>query len=81
MSDPPSGWPHARRPAPVDQLFDVPRHPYRRRILTILAEANPRDDDEFTSEDLHAADEEMDRFTTELFHSHLPKLEEAGYID
>ena len=47
----------------------------------MLAEANPRDDDEFTPEELHAEDEDLDRFTTELFHSHLPKLAAAGYID
>ena len=80
-NNPRNSGPQTSRPAPLDQIFDVLGHSHRRRILTILAEANPRDDEEFTPEELHAEDEDLELFTRELFHRHLPKLAEAGYID
>ena len=65
----------------LDRAFDVLSHPYRRRILTALAEGNPREEDEFSPEQLQADDEDLRVFTTELFHVHLPKLEAAGYVE
>ena len=46
----------------------------------MLAEGNPREGEDFDQEQLSAADEDLDLFTSELYHVHLPKLEERGYI-
>jgi hypothetical protein len=51
-------------------------HPYRRRILQLISEHNPRDEEEFAVED-----DDLELLTTELYRAHLPKLAEAGYVD
>jgi hypothetical protein len=65
---------------PLDRMFDVLSHPYRRRVLLLVSEANPRGEDEFSPSDV-ATDDDAELLTTELFHSHLPKLAESGFID
>ena len=65
----------------LDRVFDVLSHPYRRRILTLLEDRNPREDEEFSPEEIAAEDVDLELFTRELYHSHLPKLDEAGYIE
>ena len=62
-------------------MFDILSHPYRRRVLALLDEHNPRDEDEFSIEALAAEEDDLDLFTQKLYHTHLPKLAEAGYID
>lgn len=62
-------------------MFDVLSHSSRRRILTVLAEANPRTDEEFTPAELRTERDDSERFRMELHHRHFPKLEQAGYID
>jgi hypothetical protein len=62
-------------------MFDVLRHPYRRRILMLVSEHNPRDENEFSVDALATEDDDLELLTTELFHVHLPKLAEAGYIE
>ena len=69
-----------RRTQTLDVLFDALAQPARRRILTALAQSNPRDDDEFAPEDF-ATDEERDTFLTSLHHVHLPHLEDAGFVE
>ena len=69
------------RSGTLDRLFEVLSHPYRRRILLLLSEVNPREEDEFSPADVATEDDDVDLLRTELFHSHLPKLEERGYID
>ncbi len=64
----------------LDELFEVLSHPHRRRILTSLNERNPREEGEFSLAEL-ITEEEIDEETTGLFHNHLPKLDEAGFID
>jgi predicted transcriptional regulator len=66
---------------PINRLFGVLSHPHRRRILRTIAEANPRQIDEFTPEEFGADGRDLDRFRLELYHVHLPKLADAGYID
>lgn len=56
-------------------------HRYRRRILAMIGEHNPRDVDEFTMAELADTDGDLSLFTQELYHSHLPKLADAGYIE
>jgi len=68
-------------PNTLGRLFDALRHPYRRRILMLVSEHNPRDEEEFSVEDLATEDDDLELLTTELFHAHLPKLAEAGYIE
>ncbi|WP_255150157.1 helix-turn-helix domain-containing protein [Halorarius halobius] len=65
----------------LDRMFDALSHPYRRRILLLVSEHNPRDEDEFSVEDLATEDDDLELLTTELYHAHLPKLAEAGYIE
>lgn len=59
-----------------DQLTD----PFRRRILVALAQNNAHEDGAFESEDFVIADNQ-DRHRIELVHNHLPKLDEAGFIE
>lgn len=65
----------------LDLAFDALSHPYRRRILLLVSEHNPRDEDEFSVEDLATEDDDLELLTTELYHAHLPKLAGAGYIE
>lgn len=66
---------------PLDRMFHVLSHPYRRRILLLVDERNPRAEDEFSVDDLATDDDDVQSLTTELYHSHLPKLAEAGYVE
>jgi len=65
----------------LDRIFDALRHPYRRRILLLVSEHNPRGEDEFGVEDLATEDDDLELLTAELYHRHLPKLAESGYIE
>lgn len=65
----------------LDRMFDALSHPYRRRILLLVSEHNPRDEDELSVEDLATEEDDLELLTTELYHAHLPKLAEAGYIE
>lgn len=64
---------------PLDRMFDTLANPYRRRILGLVSERNPRSQDEFSVDDLGKDDDET--LATELHHVHLPKLVNAGYIE
>lgn len=64
----------------LDQLFTCLSHPTRRRILATLATNNPHDEEEFESPDFKPEDEELELFRMQLYHHHLPHLEQGGYI-
>jgi hypothetical protein len=49
--------------------------------LLVISDVNPRDESELSPEDLSAEDDETELLKAELFHTHLPKLEGAGYIE
>ena len=68
-------------PNSLDRMFDALSHPYRRRILLLVSEHNPRDEDEFSVEELATEDDDLELLSTELYHAHLPKLAESGYIE
>lgn len=85
--------PHSRTPsmsntplqtsdrATLDELFACLSHPTRRRIVTTLAADNPRDESEFECAAFRPDDEPPERFRIHLYHEHLPKLAENGYIE
>lgn len=65
----------------LDRLFEALSHPYRRRILTELHDQNPHDEVEFSAAALAETADDPQLADVELFHRHLPKLAEAGFID
>lgn len=65
----------------LDEMFGALSHPYRRRILTMIGERNPRGGDEFAMAELATPDDDVSLFTRDVYHVHLPKLEAAGYIE
>ena len=65
----------------LDRLFDALSHPYRRRVLRAIAASNPREEDDFTPAEFAADDQKRAEFLTALHHSHLPRLDEAGFIE
>lgn len=76
-----SNTPLTESQSTLDQTFDMLTHLSRRRILSTLAQDNPRDTDEFESVDFKPDDEEFEVFKLNLHHRHLPKLAEAEFID
>lgn len=65
----------------VDQLLDALRHPYRRHILRLIADQNPRGEAEFVAEPPAQTRHEPERLLIQLRHVHLPKLANAEYVD
>lgn len=60
-------------------IFDALKNDYRRRVLVSLLE---REDAEVrVPEDVHVGQRELTVLQAELVHTHLPKLEAAGYIE
>lgn len=66
--------------AAFDELLDMFSHPYRRWILTRLSNHSSRDEDKLVQQTL-ISEEGPDVSSVELFHNHLPKLEDADFID
>lgn len=64
----------------LDRLFDALSHPHRRRVLVLISEYNSLDD-QFSFGDLVTEDDDPESLKTELYHVHLPKLADAGYIE
>lgn len=64
----------------TDDLFDALSNRYRRRILVSLV-APPRSGTLAVPEGLHQGETDLDTLQTTLFHTHLPKLDEMGFID
>lgn len=69
-----------REPGSLDELFETLSQSARRHILTALVDANPRDEAEFAPT-AFTGDDRPEEASTRLHHVHLPKLEEAGFIE
>ena len=67
--------------ATLDEIFRCLSHPTRRRILTRLAEHNPRHEDEFSTRGFDPDDRELTMFKTRIHHKHLPLLEKSGFLE
>lgn len=65
---------------PFDTVFDVLANKYRRRLLFVLLEHNPQDDDPQIPADITIAGEDLAAIEVAMIHSHLPKLEDHGFI-
>jgi hypothetical protein len=64
----------------LSEQFDMLSHEYRRRTLVALDEQNPREEDDFETDSI-ATESDLDLFKQKMYHTHLPKLEKAGFID
>lgn len=65
---------------PLNRLFAILSHPYRRRILLRVSECTTADKDEIAVETIAPEDDNKSDFKSQLYHIHLPKLGEAGFI-
>jgi hypothetical protein len=64
----------------MDGHFEALANIHRRRLLVALLDHNPQRDDVVVPEDVHEGDKTLQDLQTELYHSHLPRLEQAGFI-
>jgi hypothetical protein len=69
-----------QRRGEFDLVLDALSNSYRRQLLVALLEHNPQDERDTDPLDLLPEVEQEDTLEVELVHSHLPKLEEMGYI-
>lgn len=84
MGDPTRKNNRSAEEASVDAMFDALRDPIRRRVLFAVSDHGPRDRGEFTVDAFASAEmgeTEPDILQVRLFHSHLPRLAEEGYVE
>jgi hypothetical protein len=65
----------------LDEIFAALSRRARRFVLTELADHNPRTGGEFAPVDLMTNDDDRELNHIQLYHNHLPSLDEAGFID
>ncbi|MHC3439103.1 DUF7344 domain-containing protein [Natrialbaceae archaeon A-gly3] len=66
----------------LDTTLEILANEYRRRLLVALLEHNPQDDDDpQIPADIHIADGDLETLRIYMMHTHLPKLEEADFIE
>ena len=64
------------------EIFDALSNPYRRQLLVALLDHNPQDDEDSDPLNIVADDEEnKEILQSQMVHTHLPKLEEMGFIE
>ena len=69
---------------PLNESFEVLSHQFRRRILMAVARQNLENEEDIVSEsmgDVHEKDEALETLQLQLYHRHLPKLAESGFIN
>lgn len=64
-----------------DEFFDAIADPHRRRVLVHMLTHNPEADDKLYIGEMAPEDADLERLLIEMQHTHLPKLEEYGFID
>lgn len=64
----------------MDEHFEALANIHRRRVLVALLDHNPQQDVVTVPADVHKGQKPVEILQTELYHSHLPQLEEAGFI-
>ncbi|ELY56720.1 hypothetical protein C491_11975 [Natronococcus amylolyticus DSM 10524] len=63
-------------------MLDVLANKYRRRVLVALLEHNPQDDhNPQIPDDVTLGTGDLESLMISMRHTHLPKLEEAGFIE
>ncbi|WP_394743175.1 DUF7344 domain-containing protein [Natronococcus roseus] len=66
----------------MDNLLDVLANKYRRRVLVALLEHNPQNDhDPQIPDSVNHEAKDLESLMINMRHTHLPKLEEAGFIE
>ncbi|WP_436908992.1 DUF7344 domain-containing protein [Halosimplex marinum] len=65
----------------MDEYFQALANIHRRRLLVALFEDNSQRDGICVPEDVHEGRTALAALQLEFYHTHLPKLEEAGFID
>ena len=64
----------------MDQYFEALADVQRRRLLVALLDHDPQQDEVAIPNDVNEGEKPLEVLQTEFSHSHLPKLEEAGFI-
>ncbi len=64
----------------MDEYFKALSNVHRRRLLVALLDHNPQQDAVDVPEEVDKGDISLEALRLELYHSHLPRLEEAGFI-
>jgi hypothetical protein len=66
----------------MNTMMDTLANRYRRRVLVALLVHNPQDDDDpQIPDDVDINQENLDSLEIAMTHTHLPKLEEHGFIE
>lgn len=67
----------------LDARLEVLTSPYRRRVLRLVSDRGPLDEDELTAAAVGACGrgDDPDVLRMKLLHSHLPNLAKRGYIE
>ena len=72
---------HTESRVALDDLFDALAEETRRGVLLALAKESPRWDEEFLTQGGRPGETDRENVAIELHHKHLPKLDQAGFID
>ncbi|MFP8956161.1 ArsR family transcriptional regulator [Natrialbaceae archaeon A-CW3] len=66
----------------MNTILEALANKYRRRVLIALLEHNPQDDhDPQIPDDVSIETGDLESLMINIRHTHLPKLEEAGFIE
>jgi len=66
----------------MDVMLDILANRYRRGVLVALLRHNPQDDDDpQIPDDVELDSEDLESLMVHMSHTHLPKLEEYGFIE
>lgn len=65
---------------PMDELFRALANAQRRRLLVALLDHNPQRDTVDVPEDVEESKVMVETRQAEFFHTHLPSLEDSGFI-